>query len=620
MTNGVVYLNAGTGCCARLLVSIRTLRKVYQGRVHVHSFGEGWEIVEKIGKKYSLDYSLGTPFKTPPGKNQILLEKIGVAADMLPVFDNTLFIDADTVIMQPFDELFQEIQDHKFVVAQFSNWLVGQRILQRRFKTWDEATKDLKMDQPAINTGVFGYSFKLQSENWLHKWYELALANRDRFIADEVSLQMLLPTVPHKIISPNYNWSCKYARTPLSEAKIVHFHGRKHCRIGLPFHGDLWMKEYQAALNENDCEIKSWTPGNDRMLRRYTRKTPNLFKPALPVVAPPTPAKPDIKPPPEINTGDQRGLRHNRLHMKGHKPTNFDPPAPMLFSRDGHNIMLQGMYRGRACFLVCGGPSLKEMNLSLLNERGIITFALNNAASVVRPNLWTCVDDPKHFVDAIWRDPGILKLIPLDHMEKPFNVRNDKGELVESQEKTGDMPAVFGYRRNELFRPEQFFHENTVNWGNHSDWKDPDGHKGSRSVMLAALRLSHYLGIRRLFLLGCDFKMQMGQQNYAFNQDRTQSSVNNNNNTYAALNARFSRLLPYLKEEQFQIFNCTPNSGLTAFDYMPFEDAIELTCKDMPKKIITVGMYESTKKDKGKKEQNEKEQKEKEQKEKDQKK
>ena len=51
MTNGVVYLNAGTGCCARLLVSIRTLRKVYQGRVHVHSFGEGWEIVEKIGKK-----------------------------------------------------------------------------------------------------------------------------------------------------------------------------------------------------------------------------------------------------------------------------------------------------------------------------------------------------------------------------------------------------------------------------------------------------------------------------------------------------------------------------------------------------------------------------------------
>lgn len=91
-------------------------------------------------------------------------------------------------------------------------------------------------------------------------------------------------------------------------------------------------------------------------------------------------------------------------------------------------------------------------------------MAVNNAATVVRPNLWCSVDDPGNFSDAIWYDAGITKFGRLCHMEKTFCVRDANGDLVDSTHKVGDMPAVLGYRRNEAFTPEQFVTEDTFNW------------------------------------------------------------------------------------------------------------------------------------------------------------
>src|SRR5262245_955195 len=83
-----------------------------------------------------------------------------------------------------------------------------------------------------------------------------------------------------------------------------------------------------------------------------------------------------------------------------------------IFGRGGQAVRLHEMYAGQAAFLVCSGPSLADYDLGRLNERGILTMAVNNAASLVRPNLWVSVDDPRNFLEAIWRDPGILKFVP----------------------------------------------------------------------------------------------------------------------------------------------------------------------------------------------------------------
>ncbi len=292
------------------------------------------------------------------------------------------------------------------------------------------------------------------------------------------------------------------------------------------------------------------------------------------------------------NQDDWARLRHARDRHKGFQVGRYLQPAPMLFSRDGHNVFLGDMYRGHSAFLIAGGPSLNSHDLAQLDQRGILTCAVNNAAAVYRPRLWVSVDDPGNFVDAIWQDPGILKFVPLCHMEKHFMVRNEVDELVPSQDAVGDLPAVFGFRRNEQFREEQWLYEDTFNWGNHSQKHDSDGNKGSRSVMYVAIRLLFYLGIRRLFMIGCDFRMEHGGQNYAFSQDRTRNSVRGNNDSYRILNQRLERLRPYFEREGFQIINCTPNSGLTVFPYLPFEAAIDEARAHMPSRINTVGMYD----------------------------
>lgn len=299
------------------------------------------------------------------------------------------------------------------------------------------------------------------------------------------------------------------------------------------------------------------------------------------------------------DANDWERVRHGRDRHVGFSVGSYAQPAPMLFTRDGHNVFLGDLYRGRSAFLLCGGPSLISHDLTKLDRPGVLACAVNNAAVVRRPNLWVCVDDPGNFCDVIWRDPAVLKFVPLCHMEKKFSVRDERGELVESAKAVGDMPAVLGFRRNERFLAEQWLYEDSFNWGNHGDLVDSHGVKGSRSVMLPAVRLLFFLGIRTLYLTGCDFRMAQGERNYAFEQDRSRGSVNGNNKTYEALNVRFRALLPFFEREGFEVYNCTPDSGLTAFPHLDFDDAIERATAEMPARVETAGMYDRRAREKG---------------------
>ena len=264
----------------------------------------------------------------------------------------------------------------------------------------------------------------------------------------------------------------------------------------------------------------------------------------------------------------------------------------MLFTPDEQSVFLEGLFRGQSAFMLCAGPSLVTHDLAKLRQRGVLTCAVNNAAAVFRPQLWVSVDDPAHFCDAIWYDPGVLKFVPLSHMDKRFLVRDQRDNLVPSPHVVGEMPAVFGYRRNEEFVAERWLDEETFNWGHHSARRDACGCKGSRSVMYVALRMLFYLGVRRVYLLGCDFRMSRKGQNYAFQQHRTLASVRGNNRSYRILNVRLARLKPYFEKEGYEVYNCTPNSGLAVFPYVPFEEAVAGARALIPERINTAGMYD----------------------------
>ena len=106
-----------------------------------------------------------------------------------------------------------------------------------------------------------------------------------------------------------------------------------------------------------------------------------------------------------------------------------------------------------------------------------------------------------------------------------------------------------------------------MNWGNHKK------HGGGRSVMLVAIRLLFVLGVRRVFLLGADFKMDETRK-YHFDQDRAPGSIRGNNSSYDKLNNWLRKLRPMFEKQHFYIFNCNPDSNLEVFEHVSFTDAV----------------------------------------------
>jgi len=285
------------------------------------------------------------------------------------------------------------------------------------------------------------------------------------------------------------------------------------------------------------------------------------------------------------DVNDIHAMRHGRTIHEGKILESYVKNPPMIFSREGHSMYFEGMFRGRSAFLISGGPSFSSVNKELLDKPGVLTMSINNSVKSFRSNLWISVDDPTHFIKSVWLDSKIMKFVPYSHSEKTI-FDNEKWE--ETNIKVGGCPNIWFYKRNEKFIAKQFLIEDTFNWGNHKKYG------GGRSVMLPALRVLFYLGIRKVFLLGVDFKMDKNNK-YHFEQDRTKSSVNGNNNTYKKLIDRFNELKPIFDKNGFEVYNCYKDSGLKTFPFMDFEEAIRIATEEMPQNILserTKGLYE----------------------------
>lgn len=283
----------------------------------------------------------------------------------------------------------------------------------------------------------------------------------------------------------------------------------------------------------------------------------------------------------------------------------------MIYNYDNEELHLKGLYKNQSCFIIVGGPSLNKLDLSVLNAPGIITLGVNNAPKLFRPNMWISVDDPQNFMISIWKDPKIQKFVMHGKRNKPLW---DNTKWRESALVVNDCPNVFYYKDNEHFKPtEEYLTEDTFNWGNHTDRcecgvmreKDANGKKvhtchscglkkfGSRSVLLAAVKLTYFLGFRQVFIVGADFKMSTNS-GYAWEQNRSESSIKSNNETYDRLNERFSKLRPVFEKNNFFVFNATPDSKLNSFIKVSFSEAVKMAASDFPetKDERTFGMYE----------------------------
>lgn len=266
-------------------------------------------------------------------------------------------------------------------------------------------------------------------------------------------------------------------------------------------------------------------------------------------------------------------------------------------SRPAHGW--QNLYRGRPAFLVCGGPSLRGMDLSPLTERGMLVAACNNvAATHVRPNLWFSVDDCCRFSEAIWRDPAIIKIVKHRWHTRTIYRRADGSDPGKVWEPDPSLlktyPGIFWLLWKNGFDPNTFLTDPLPTWGcDHKTLLPAPDNQPVHSVMFIALRMLHWLGCRTVYLLGCDFDMPMKSHRYAFDTHECNASALDNSWNYQWLQRRFVELRPHFAEHGYRVVNCTPGGKLEAFERMEFGTAVAEAKRllEWPREVSVYGLY-----------------------------
>ncbi len=254
----------------------------------------------------------------------------------------------------------------------------------------------------------------------------------------------------------------------------------------------------------------------------------------------------------------------------------------IIIDRNRNRIeSLRNILAGGSAFLMGGGPSANDMELEKLAMRGVWTLAINNAAGhpKVRPQAMICADPPRKFSHSIWLDPGMMKFIPTPKMKpRRGTLRRKTADGFELLGKSAcDCPNVWGFQRESWLMPDDsFFRSNGALWGNHKSGVERTGQPKTVCTFLLGLRVLYYLGARRIYLLGVDFRMTP-EAGYSFGQARDEGACRSNSGQFVVINNWLCKMQEAGVFERFglSVYNTYERSGLRAFPYVPFVDAVE---------------------------------------------
>lgn len=248
MSSGIIYYNIDRGALVRLVVSLYTLRKIYSGPVSIICNNPNECLY--LAKEFNTSLQEITLARTK--KNTTLLNKC--LLHKWSPYDKTIYIDADTIILKPFwNDIFNELDNEDFLVSHYSEWSTKTRRVWLRLREWKNIhprlfKSSIKIERPAVNTGTFAFN---KDSIFMRDWYDQAKPGYRFFIPDEVCCQLMLGAYPHKIIGSQYNVSCNHGELT-DDSRILHFHGRKHCRIkdgAYLNNSKLWYDQLKEVLD-----------------------------------------------------------------------------------------------------------------------------------------------------------------------------------------------------------------------------------------------------------------------------------------------------------------------------------------------------------------------------------
>jgi hypothetical protein len=162
-------------------------------------------------------------------------------------FDTTIFVDADTHVETPIDELFDTVENKKFVITAMCNWKLGSRKIRRRVEPWLKlgVFKEPDWSYPSINSGVFGWSKNDWTKSIFDTWSFVTKLGVKSFggghFVDEYSLNLIAEERRVHCVDSSWNAYGKY-HPEWQKVHIYHHAGSKHFRL------NWWNKEKREAI------------------------------------------------------------------------------------------------------------------------------------------------------------------------------------------------------------------------------------------------------------------------------------------------------------------------------------------------------------------------------------
>lgn len=273
---GVVYFNLGMKCLARLVVSLHSLREHYDGPVTILNGGGDNGLVNRIALDSRLRANVKEIEVAPLRRNTAYVAKSSLWRHS--PYRLSLLLDSDTLVSGSPLPLFYFADEHGFVATRFSNWLTTTPIISNRLIRWGAIRCDgidvgrlvnESLDAPhiAINTGVVAFR---KDSPFLENWERLTRAGHKLPFTDELAAQILLRHSEHAIVTEQYNASPIYARCPMEERIIHHFHGGKHVTFAGGERGQqgyaIWWPKFQECVSGNVGGVCDWAPAGDERL------------------------------------------------------------------------------------------------------------------------------------------------------------------------------------------------------------------------------------------------------------------------------------------------------------------------------------------------------------------
>lgn len=205
-------------------------------------------------------------------------------------------------------------------------------------------------------------------------------------------------------------------------------------------------------------------------------------------------------------------------------------------------IDLDNIFSG-SCFLLGGAPSLKEKKDLFVNQP-IVTAAMNNTASIVRPNIWIGLDVPDNYSQSVLLDPAPMK----------FTYITRRDDLV-GQQPWKSVPNTYFMSSTKQPTAAFFLKSRDFCW--------------AKNVFIISLQLLYRLGFSTVYTVGCEFNINKNYQ-YCYETKLNDAQVDWTKKTYDSALRGVREVLPMAKDAGFKLVSCTLNSRLN--DLVEYED------------------------------------------------